>query len=53
MNGKVTKEIRRKVKQEKQTVANQMIVEILQAPFKYRLKFALKVLRGVKGLSGR
>lgn len=53
MSGKNEKAIRRTVNKHKQDIANQMIIELMGAPFKYRLKFALKLLRGKKGLNGR
>lgn len=53
MSGKSNKIARRVVRKEKTVIANQLIVELMGAPFRYRLKFALKLLRGAKGLDKR
>lgn len=48
MNQSVAKKIRKEIRVKKNKVANQLVLELLSAPFKYRLKFALKLLIGVR-----
>lgn len=53
MSGKSVKIVKRAVRKEKNSIANQLIVELMSAPFRYRLKFALRLIRGAKGLDKR
>lgn len=54
MNNKAVKVNKKLVRKEadkiRHNLANEMIIELFNAPFKYRLKFALKILRGKKGI---
>ena len=46
MSNKRNKAIRKVMKKQEQKVADKMILQLFNAPFKYRFKFAMKLLRG-------
>lgn len=46
MNQKLTKQIKRKMRQSADKLSLQFLQETLKQPFKIRLKIAIKILRG-------
>lgn len=46
MSAKKEKIARQSAKKARQRIANSMVVELFNAPFKYRFMFAMKLLRG-------
>lgn len=46
MGNKKNKTIRRIMKKEQTKTADKLIIQLFNSPFKYRFKFAMKLLRG-------
>lgn len=46
MSAKKEKLARQSAKKARQRIANSMVMELFNSPFRYRFKFAMKLLRG-------
>ena len=44
MSGKSDKKLRRAFKKNQTNIANKLVLELLDAPFKYRFLFAMKLI---------